>query len=89
MPGRQTRTPKITKREAEVLLRLSFGMTNPDISEDLDISIWTTQTHVGNVLRKLGAKNRAHAVAICYRVGFENLIEDRRKYNGKPQEVVA
>jgi DNA-binding CsgD family transcriptional regulator len=53
----------LTRREREVLERLSAGGTNAAIAEKLFVSEHTIKTHVENILRKLHAANRAEAVA--------------------------
>ncbi|MGD8814328.1 MAG: response regulator transcription factor [Anaerolineales bacterium] len=57
----------MTPREREVLTLIVEGMSNPEISERLHISIGTTRTHVSNVLSKLGVSNRAEAIALALR----------------------
>jgi DNA-binding NarL/FixJ family response regulator len=58
---------QLSDRELEVLGRLSKGMTNKDIARDLFISQATVKSHVENILRKLGAADRAGAVAEGFR----------------------
>jgi DNA-binding NarL/FixJ family response regulator len=62
---RSTRTPLeiLSPREFEVLGLISEGMRTKDIANALFISQSTTKVHVRNVLAKLGAHNRAEAVA--------------------------
>ena len=57
----------LTARETEVLQRLAEGLTDHEIAEALTLSPRTVEMHVSNVLRKLGARNRAEA-ARRYRV---------------------
>lgn len=54
----------LTTQQAEVLRRVSLGMTNEEIAEDLGAAPNTVRTHVQNVLLRLGARNRAHAVRL-------------------------
>ena len=42
----------------------------PQIAADLVVSPATVRTHIGNAIRKLGARTRAHAVAIALRGGM-------------------
>lgn len=48
-------------------MRVSFGMSNEAIADDLGMAEATVRTHVQNVLTKLGVKNRAHAIGLLYR----------------------
>jgi DNA-binding CsgD family transcriptional regulator len=57
----------LTRREAEVLELLGFGLTNAEIADRLFISPKTVEHHVGRVLAKLGLRNRAQAVAHAVR----------------------
>jgi len=57
-----SRLDLLSPREHEVLRLLAEGLTDREIGEALGISTRTVETHVGSVLRKLGARNRAAAV---------------------------
>ncbi|MFD9791957.1 response regulator [Streptomyces sp. NPDC059070] len=60
----------LTAREEGVLRLMATGLSNPEIAESLTVSQETVKTHVGNVLSKLGAQNRTHAVVIAYESGL-------------------
>ncbi|MFJ9341897.1 DNA-binding response regulator [Streptomyces sp. NPDC101733] len=60
----------LTGREEEVLRSMATGLSNPEIAQSLRVSLETVKTHVGNVLTKLGAQNRTHAVVIAYESGL-------------------
>lgn len=60
----------LTGREEEVLRLMATGLSNPEIARALTVSQETAKTHVGNVLTKLGAQNRTHAVVIAYESGL-------------------
>lgn len=60
----------LTGREEEVLRLMATGLSNPEIAQSLTVSLETVKTHVGNVLTKLGAQNRTHAVVIAYESGL-------------------
>ncbi|MEV6148227.1 response regulator transcription factor [Streptomyces sp. NPDC051992] len=60
----------LTGRKEEVLRSMATGLSNPEIAESLTVSLETVKTHVGNVLTKLGAQNRTHAVVIAYESGL-------------------
>ena len=51
----------LSSREEEVLHLLADGLTDREIAENLQISPRTVETHVSNVLHKLGVRNRAEA----------------------------
>ncbi|RKN77775.1 DNA-binding response regulator [Streptomyces klenkii] len=61
---------ELTGREEEVLRLMATGLSNPEIAQSLMVSLETVKTHVGNVLTKLGAQNRTHAVVIAYESGL-------------------
>ncbi len=55
----------LTAREREVLALMVEGLTNPEIGERLVVSRSTAKAHVSNILSKLGASNRAEAIALA------------------------
>jgi DNA-binding CsgD family transcriptional regulator len=59
----------LTAREREVLALVSQGLRNREIAKQLFISEVTVKTHVRNILRKLGARSRTHAVSLGSREG--------------------
>ncbi len=60
----------LTEREMEVLALIVDGMSNPQISEKLVITIATTKTHVHSILQKLYVESRAKAVATAMKEGL-------------------
>ena len=58
----------LSAREFEMLLDLTKGLTNAQISETRNISISTVKFHITNVLEKLGVKNRASAIHKIFEV---------------------
>ena len=59
--------PEPTERQLAVLEALTRGLSNPDIAKLLNISTKMARDHVCAILTKLGAANRAEAVAIALR----------------------
>jgi DNA-binding NarL/FixJ family response regulator len=55
--------PLLTPRETEVLVAVSDGLSNKEIARRLEISLHTVKFHIESLLRKLGARSRAEAVA--------------------------
>jgi DNA-binding NarL/FixJ family response regulator len=60
----------LTPREVEVLEQVASGNSNKQVAERLSISEDTVKAHMRNVLGKLGANDRTHAVTIALRRGF-------------------
>jgi ATP/maltotriose-dependent transcriptional regulator MalT len=53
----------LSERELEVLTLLASGRPNREIARDLFVAVGTVKTHTNNIYRKLGARNRAEALA--------------------------
>lgn len=67
----------LTRREFEVLQLIADGLENRAIASALFVSVETVRTHIKGMLRRLGARDRAHAVAIAYRNGLLVAATDR------------
>lgn len=77
--GGSERTPGerlLTEREREVLAMVAMGMGSTWIAAALRVSPSTVETHVRHILEKLGARNRAHAIALGLRLGEISLELD-------------
>jgi DNA-binding NarL/FixJ family response regulator len=60
----------ITEREREVLTLIGLGLSNTEIASRLYVSLSTAKTHVGRLLTKLGARDRAQLVIVAYNTGL-------------------
>lgn len=59
--------PELTPRQEEILALVTRGLTNADIARQFDIRESSVKEHVNQICAKLGAANRAEAVAIALR----------------------
>jgi DNA-binding NarL/FixJ family response regulator len=62
--------PVLTERELEVLRLVAEGTTNRDIASSLFLSEATVKTHLLHIYAKLGATDRAAAVAVGFQRGL-------------------
>jgi DNA-binding NarL/FixJ family response regulator len=60
----------LTERELQVLRGMADGKSNAEIGRELFVSEDTVKTHARRLFRKLGARDRAHAVAAGFRSGL-------------------
>jgi DNA-binding NarL/FixJ family response regulator len=68
--AKHTADATLTTREIEVLRLVASGHANKEISWRLSINEETTKTHIKNILAKLGAKDRTHAVSLGLKRGI-------------------
>jgi DNA-binding NarL/FixJ family response regulator len=71
--AKHTADAALTAREIEVLRLVATGHANKNISARLSINEETTKTHMKNILAKLGAKDRTHAVSLGLKRGIISL----------------
>lgn len=63
------RRARLTRRELDVLTHVADGETNAGVARRIGVSESTAKFHLNNVLTKLSARSRAHAVALALRAG--------------------
>ncbi|WP_405982823.1 response regulator [Streptomyces sp. NBC_00158] len=59
----------VTQRELEVLRLIARGLSNDEITARLHLSMGTVKTHIGRLLAKLAARDRAQLVIAAYEAG--------------------
>jgi len=69
-PAPAGRRLTLTERELQVLRGMADGKSNAEIGRELFVSEDTVKTHARRLFRKLGARDRAHAVAAGFRAGL-------------------
>jgi DNA-binding CsgD family transcriptional regulator len=60
---------RLTEREREVVRRIAEGDTTDQVAVRLFISRTTVDTHVRKAMARMGARNRAHLIALALRAG--------------------
>lgn len=63
-------TVTVSRAERRVLERLADGLSNRDIGRELGISEHTVKSHLANLTRKLGCRDRVHAAALAIQLGL-------------------
>jgi DNA-binding NarL/FixJ family response regulator len=65
-----TPRPALTPTELRVLEQVAAGRTTAEIADEMFVAEKTVKNHLANIFRKLGVKNRSHAVSEGYRQGL-------------------
>ena len=60
----------LTDREVELVRRLSRGLSNQEIADQLSITVGTTKGHLHRIFRKLSVRSRTAAVAKARDLGL-------------------
>ena len=67
----------ITRRELEALALIGMGLNNNEVAEKLGVSINTVRNHIWNLMQKLEANSRAHAVVLAVQNGIIEVKQER------------
>ena len=67
----------VTRREIGALVLVANGLDNEDAAKKFGVSVNTFRNHVFNLMKKLGANNRAHAIVIAIQNGIIEVAEKR------------
>jgi DNA-binding NarL/FixJ family response regulator len=67
---RTARFAPLTPREQQVVLLFAHGASAKSVSQILGLSHRTVESHASAIIRKLGARNRTHAVALAVHAGI-------------------
>lgn len=70
MPRARAKGDTLSERETECLARIAQGLTDKEIGEQLFLGRESIRTYNRRIYVKLGARNRAHAVAIAFAEGL-------------------
>ncbi len=66
----RTESPKLTKRQVEILSLMGDGLSNQEIADALFISRETVKTHVGQIFKLFNVKNRVNCLRVAKQAGF-------------------
>lgn len=66
----EAQTRDLTPREEEILMQVAQGLTNQAIATNLHLSVKTVDTHVANLMKKLGMNKRSQLIAHAYEQGW-------------------
>ena len=81
-PRATAKVPQLSPREREIMHLMAEGYTAEQIGGQITVSVETVRTHVRNVIRKLQARNRVHAIAIALERG-EIQLDDTEPRDGR------
>jgi DNA-binding NarL/FixJ family response regulator len=72
---RHGRASELSKQERRVLVELARGASTEEIADTMHLTTHTIRSHIRNLMRKLRARSRAHAVAIACTAGIIDIRE--------------
>ncbi|WP_144394591.1 LuxR C-terminal-related transcriptional regulator [Pleionea sediminis] len=70
VPKQTEANAPLSERERQVLALLKLGKSNPELAQELGVSLSTVKAHLRNIFVKLGVKNRTQAISQAGKFGF-------------------
>lgn len=67
----------VTRRELEALALVGMGLSNSEVAEKMGVSVNTVRNHIWNLMQKLGATSRAHAIVLAVQNGIIEVKQRR------------
>lgn len=67
----------ITRRELEALVLIGRGLKNKEVAKKLGVNVNTVRNHIWNVMQKLEATSRAHAIVLAVENGIIEVKQER------------
>ena len=77
---------KLSSRELEVFKLVAQGKTNPEIAEELIISLNTAKAHVGSILNKLQLSDRMQIAVLAYKANIVKWHKLKKNYHIKTRQ---
>lgn len=65
---------KLSMREIEIIHHIAYGLTAKEIARVVGLEPRTIEAYMGNIRKKLGAKNAAHAIWIALKGSLINPV---------------
>ncbi|MET4783646.1 response regulator transcription factor [Glaciihabitans sp. UYNi722] len=69
-PGQPSQLSDLTPREFDIFLAIGSGLSNPEITNELNLSSATVKTHINRIFSKLQLRDRVQAVILAYELGL-------------------
>jgi DNA-binding CsgD family transcriptional regulator len=67
----------ITKRELEILALIGMGFNNEEVAIRLGVTVNTVRNHIWNLMQKMGATSRAHAIVLAVQNGIIEVMHKK------------
>ncbi len=67
----------LTRRELEILAQIGMGLSNEEAAKKFGVRVNTVRNHIWNIMQKLGATSRAHAIVLAVQNGIFEVMHKR------------